>query len=260
MRQLTRTLVTRRSISSIKSEDVALITIERLQAKDEDDKKELILTKCTLYFRQSERRLYRVELLLKKAYHHSNLRQALIDETLEMIAHGEVHLLGFRELARRLNVSRTAPYRHFENMEHLSAVVVEQGLQRFVVKLDEVLAKPDLDPKERFFELGYTYVTFALDHAAYYRMMFDPQFFQNDKYQEIKALSAKAFGSLLKTAGACLPEQVGERERVNLANIAWASVHGISRLFIDGQWEQIKDKPKFIRYACRKLLNLVAEC
>ena len=41
-----------------------------------------------------------------------------------MVQNDQVHLIGFRELARRLDVSRTAPYRHFDSVEQLLAVVV----------------------------------------------------------------------------------------------------------------------------------------
>ena len=110
-----------------------------------------------------------------KSYHHGDLRQALITATLDLIQEDQVHLIGFRELARRLDVSRTAPYRHFESVEQLLVVVVEEGFRKFIAALDKVSGDAALSGKQRIIALGVAYVEFALEHSAHYRLMFEPQ-------------------------------------------------------------------------------------
>ncbi len=194
---------------------------------------------------------------MTKKYHHGDLREALIAETLDMLRQDEGNLIGFRELARRLDVSRTAPYRHFESVEHLLAVVAEEGYRKFVEALEVVTENKALLGKERFLELGVAYLNFALENSSHYRLMFDPKFFQDDSFKEVKQLSSQSFGLLKQTVAACLPSDATEDEINQLANIAWAAVHGMSRLFIDGQWNRMRDRQKFIRESCRKLLALV---
>lgn len=194
---------------------------------------------------------------MDKSYHHGDLRDALLDATLAMLQDNEAHLIGFRELARRLEVSRTAPYRHFESVEHLLATVVEEGFRKFVQALRAVTENPKITGKERFLELGIAYVQFALDQAAYYRLMFDPRFFEKGRFPVITSLSSQAFGLLKATIAACLPQGATEDEKNQLANLAWASVHGMARLFIDGPWQHVKQRPHFIRQSCQRLLGLV---
>jgi AcrR family transcriptional regulator len=194
---------------------------------------------------------------MTKKYHHGDLREALIAETLEMLRKDEGALIGFRELARRLEVSRTAPYRHFDSVEHLLAVVAEEGFRKFVEALEVVTDDKTLSSKERFQELGVAYINFALKNPSHYRLMFDPKFFQVDRFKEVKQLSSKSFGLLKRTASACLPPDTTEEETTHIANIAWAAVHGMSRLFIDGQWNKMRGQQKFIRESCRKLLTIV---
>lgn len=191
---------------------------------------------------------------LGKSYHHGDLRQALLDATLGMIRDDEVQLIGFRELARRLDVSRTAPYRHFESVEQLLAVVVEEGFQKFVAALERVTGDASIRGQRRLIELGVAYVHFALENSAHYRLMFDPRFFEKGRFPAIQALSARAFGLLKETAAVCLPQGASKAEKAHMANLAWAAVHGMARLFIDGQWNHVKNRPRFIRESCEKFL------
>lgn len=194
---------------------------------------------------------------MTKNYHHGDLRDALIAETLDMLRKDEVALIGFRELARRLDVSRTAPYRHFESVEHLLAVVAADGYKKFLKALEAVTEDPTWSGKERFLELGVAYVNFALENPAHYRLMFDPRFFQDERFPEIKQLSSKSFGHLKQTAAACLARDATDEEINHMANLAWASVHGMSRLFMDGQWHKVRKRKAYIRESCRRLLFIL---
>ncbi|MFT3975751.1 MAG: helix-turn-helix domain-containing protein, partial [Sphingomonas bacterium] len=50
---------------------------------------------------------------MSKAYHHGDLRAALVAEGLLLIEEQGADDLSLRELARRVGVSATAVYRHF---------------------------------------------------------------------------------------------------------------------------------------------------
>jgi AcrR family transcriptional regulator len=54
-----------------------------------------------------------------RPYHHGNLKQELIDTALEMIEKEGPESITMRELAKRLDTSRTAPYRHYDSKEAL---------------------------------------------------------------------------------------------------------------------------------------------
>lgn len=193
---------------------------------------------------------------MKKNYHHGDLREAILTETLAMIKADESHLIGFRELARRLDVSRTAPYRHFESVEELLAVVAEEGYQKFIIYLEGVTEKPGLEKGERFVQLGEAYVNFALDNPAHYRLLFDQRFFADEKFKPIQTLANKAFNLLKQTSSQCLATGSSTADKILLANLAWASVHGLSTLLMNGQMIPVKNRKQFIRSSCERLLKI----
>ena len=53
------------------------------------------------------------------AYHHGQLRRALLDATLDLVKESGPRGLTLRGAARRAGVSPSAPYRHFADKEAL---------------------------------------------------------------------------------------------------------------------------------------------
>ena len=49
----------------------------------------------------------------KPAYHHGDLRRALLDATVQLIEEQGLEAVSVREVARRTGVSPGAPFRHF---------------------------------------------------------------------------------------------------------------------------------------------------
>jgi AcrR family transcriptional regulator len=83
-------------------------------------------------------------------YHHGNLRAALVDAALELVAEKGVAGLSVAEAARRTGVSTGAPYRHFASRAALlSAAATVAGRQllartgRFGPYVTEVLPEDD---------------------------------------------------------------------------------------------------------------------
>ena len=64
-----------------------------------------------------------------KAYHHGNLRRALLDEALRTIQTQGVEHLTLRTVSERLGVSRSALYRHFADKQALLATVGKEGFR-----------------------------------------------------------------------------------------------------------------------------------
>ena len=116
---------------------------------------------------------------VKQAYHHKDLRNALVDEAIAMLADGGTSNVTLRELARRLGVTHTAPYAHFADKKALLEVVADAGFQR----LHEVLLAARMranDPVSAFEAMGFAYVQFARDNPNWYRLMFaDPELSQS---------------------------------------------------------------------------------
>src|SRR5260370_37166177 len=64
-----------------------------------------------------------------KPYHHGNLREALLEAAIRLIAEVGPTAFTLREVARRAGVSHNAPYRHFRDRDDLMAAVAAQGFR-----------------------------------------------------------------------------------------------------------------------------------
>src|SRR5215212_5774767 len=73
----------------------------------------------------------------KRAYHHGDLRRALLAEAVRIIAKKGVDALTLRSVGARLGVSRTALYRHFADKSALLAAVASEGFRMLRMQLLE---------------------------------------------------------------------------------------------------------------------------
>src|SRR5271154_6600582 len=61
------------------------------------------------------------------AYHHGDLRRALIESALALVTEEQDWTFSLREVARRAGVSHNAPYHHFADKRELLAAVAVVG-------------------------------------------------------------------------------------------------------------------------------------
>ena len=108
----------------------------------------------------------------KQPYHHGDLRRALLDATLALAGERGAAGVTLREVARVAGVSQTAPYRHFPDKLAMLAAASEEGFALLNAALRAALKASKSDPHAELLTLGASYVRFALDHAAHFRLMF----------------------------------------------------------------------------------------
>jgi AcrR family transcriptional regulator len=166
------------------------------------------------------------------AYHHGNLPEALLDAVAEIVDERGVDAVSVRAAARHVGVSHTAPTHHFGDKRGLLTAFAVRGFRRFTHAL--LASGPDDDPEQALRRCGAAYVRFASTDTAYFNVMFRPELLDHDD-PELSAASGAAFGVLLDRVAKCL--EGGDRhdpETYRLALYAWAMVHGIAELFVDG--------------------------
>ena len=96
------------------------------------------------------------------AYHHGDLRAAVIAAGLERLAEGDGAELGLRALARDVGVSATALYRHFPDKEALLDALADEGLRRLGALQAQAWLKAG-GGVAGFKATGIAYVRFAHD-------------------------------------------------------------------------------------------------
>ncbi|ODT72735.1 MAG: hypothetical protein ABS75_02725 [Pelagibacterium sp. SCN 63-23] len=162
---------------------------------------------------------------LNQPYHHGNLRQALLEAALVILEQQGEAGLGLRDLARAVGVSAAAPYRHFDSRAALLEALAVTGFQRFAARMEQVAAGA---PERPMAAMGKTYVLFALENANLFRLMFSPQL-KKDGRPGLRMAADSAFETLRHVIGGDV-----RAGRIK-ALAAWARVHGLAVLLLDGQ-------------------------
>jgi AcrR family transcriptional regulator len=192
----------------------------------------------------------------KVGYHHGDLRRALIDAAVSLVADGSVAELSLREVARRAGVTNSAPYHHFADKSALLAAVASQGFGQLVAELERAAARRTTLDSE-LLAMAEAYVAFAMTHPSHYRVMFLPDLKQSPDADELRAVADRSFGMLQQRVARA---RTGESERVQqvLATTVWAALHGLSLLAIDGILQNKFPEPeKMLRSACRSIVRMV---
>src|SRR5579863_6646587 len=108
----------------------------------------------------------------RRPYHHGNLREALLQGAVRVIAEVGPAAFTLREVARRAGVSHNAPYRHFRDKDALLAAVATEGYRELTRAMREA-ANLKSDPLEKLKQSGLAYVAFALRRPEHFTAMFD---------------------------------------------------------------------------------------
>ena len=168
-------------------------------------------------------------------YHHGDLRNALIEAALQLVAEKGVAGLTLRETARRVGVSQAAPYRHFPDKSALLAAVAEEGFRSMHRQILEALAQSPADTASRLSAIGVGYVRFAVDHPAHFRIMFAQELAKNVTSPTAEQAAMAVFQEL---AAEILKGQLSGFIRaddpIRLAVACWAIAHGLAAILVEG--------------------------
>lgn len=171
----------------------------------------------------------------RRGYHHGNLREALIQAALELMAEHGLEGVTLSEAARMAGVSPAAPYRHFKDRNTLVAALAIMGFTRFADGLDAAWNNGVGGALQALTRVGYAYIEFARRQPAYYTAMFESGI-DHGSDPDLSRESNRAFG-VLRDAAAAMHANLPEDHRAPPLMIAlhiWTMAHGISSLFLRG--------------------------
>ena len=177
----------------------------------------------------------------KNAYHHGDLRNALVLTAVRLIEDDGLDEFSLRAAAREVGVSANAAYRHFHDKSDLLNAVAQHGFEQLGQRMRRAMSATRTGRNQaelavnRFKATGRAYVDFALAHPELFEVMFgsggahpptpkDPADDQAGTY----ALLGSALDQLV-THGVLDPAR-----RPGAEFKAWVTVHGFARLCLDG--------------------------
>ncbi len=108
-------------------------------------------------------------------YHHGELRTALVDAGVELVAEGGLAALSVAEAARRTGVSAAAPYRHFPSRQDFVVAVAARSAQDLDVTLRSAADAAGDDPVEAIAAAAEAYVRFVVTRQAGFDVVYAPE-------------------------------------------------------------------------------------
>ena len=188
-------------------------------------------------------------------------RDRILDAAREMFADEGIDAVTMRAIADRIEYTPTAIYHHFRDKQALIAELCERDYRALAHHFQRI-GRID-DPVERLRALGIAYAEFALTHPNHYRFMFmtpkvaeHPQLDsdkgnpEEDAYERVRQTVADGIAAGRYRAEFTSVDQ--------LAQIAWASVHGVVSLHIakhDDKWIAWADPRQSVRLMVDALIR-----
>ena len=172
-------------------------------------------------------------------YHHGNLREALLEHAVELARGGGPDAVVLRDVQRAAGVSNSAAYRHYSDRQALLTAVQIHGMTLLGESMMEALAalpprgRKDRRALARLRATGQAYVDFALAEPGLFRTAFAPGGLHHTD------ASVSPDRHPFRILSACIDDLVATgvlspNRRDGLDEAAWAAVHGLSVLYLDG--------------------------
>ncbi len=170
--------------------------------------------------------------MTERAYHHGNLRQALLERAWVTIDDDGIDALSLRQLARDVGVSHGASARHFADRTALLDAIAVTGFTR----MNDALATAATSETTFAGQLraaGLAYIGFAVDHPAILDLMYKAKH-HPDASPDLLRLSRASMTVVVEFVGAAQATgevRPGDVERQAL--VVFAAVHGVAALATD---------------------------
>ena len=173
-----------------------------------------------------------------RAYHHGDLRSALLEHAVRILRTDGLEALTLRAVARAAGVSQTAPYRHFADRRALMGAIAADGFRELNRAMGEAMAQGR--GREGFRGIAVAYVRFAQANPALYHVMFGPEVAITADLPDLRGAARSCLGFVesgleqLQQAGLVKPG-----DAALMAVASWAALHGLVSLILDGQAETV---------------------
>ncbi|HMM13471.1 MAG TPA: TetR/AcrR family transcriptional regulator [Parvibaculum sp.] len=159
------------------------------------------------------------------AYHHGDLREALIDAATREIESNGAEAVSFSALAKTLGVSQAAPYRHFADREALLAAVATRAFRTFGSSFRKTVARRS--SKSRLARIAHAYLDFGLSHVELYRLMYASRLIERAPVgSELYTAADANFDLVLEAIDPALDDLTRRRFALRF----WTSLHGVVML------------------------------
>jgi AcrR family transcriptional regulator len=167
----------------------------------------------------------------------ADFRERLCEAAERLFADRGPDAVTMRQLAAELGVSPMTPYRYFQDKNDILAAVRTNGFNRFAETLERARAAAG-SARAKGAAVGEAYVTFALDHPQTYKLMFDLNQPDQDRYPELVEAARRAHANLTAWVEDQIAAGVMAGDPAQIGVMFWAAAHGLVVLELAGKLPQ----------------------
>lgn len=200
----------------------------------------------------------------RTAYHHGDLREALLNSADSLLEEEGVQGLTLRACARRAGVSHAAPKHHFADVSVLLSEVAARSFDKLTEALRSAREQTSADPEERFIAVFRTYVAFARTCPDHFRLMFRWDAMSHDN-EALRIAASRTFAEMTSSitvqrgdrdvTAETLQERIQDRGLQTDVLLCWSQMHGYAQLLLEGQFDGFADSEGMDAFVERTVLE-----
>ncbi len=168
----------------------------------------------------------------RTTYHHGNLAESLLDAVDSIAMKFGMEAVTLRACAKLVGVSPSSAFRHYTDKRDLMTAFAVRALKQLAESMEKAKKKAEKSGGNAFLAVGLAYITFALEKPALFRAMWNEEtlYSSDENYQAASdQLASYLQGGFAETIEDADPTDLSSEEV-----LAWAAVHGLANLLIDG--------------------------
>jgi AcrR family transcriptional regulator len=172
----------------------------------------------------------------KDTYHHGDLKNALIQAGIEILAEEGVSGLSLRKAASRAGVSHSAPYAHFSDKQALVAAISTAGYSLVHARLQANRERYSADPLRELLENAWVYIRFAVENPAHFKITFSSAVDKEADYPALVEVTRQTFIAVRQSIERCQAAGLLDPGLPDITTVAvWSQVHGLACLLLENQ-------------------------
>jgi AcrR family transcriptional regulator len=105
-----------------------------------------------------------------RPYHHGKLAEALVDATFDIVREKGIEGVSVREAARRVDVSSSAPFKHFRSRADLMLAVVDKAVESLRMAVEASFLSQS-DPLDCVRAAGNAYLAWSYAHPVHMQII-----------------------------------------------------------------------------------------
>jgi AcrR family transcriptional regulator len=168
----------------------------------------------------------------KAPYHHGDLREALIAATRRLVTEQGAENFTLADACRAAGVTTAAPYRHFRSKQEILAEIASRGFEDLEAGAMAAVAEKGPGTLEAIVAMGQSYVTFAVNETAVFRLMFGQEPSLKEA-EHVAGTGHECFAHLIEQIALYCQRNRVRGDALEIALRLWTFVHGAASLLID---------------------------